>query len=135
MKENTNKHCSKLTSVGRGVAKDSRLDAHNVPHGRDACVSLVGEQIDIVVLVAHDNVVLERSVLHRDLDDVASNCGNGNRAGSKTRLDMTIPCTSIVSNFYLVLTETPSTVLCVFLRKFEVKMMMEIRTYSCRPSH
>lgn len=53
----------RLTSIGRGVAENARLDAHNVPHSRNAGIGLVGEQVDIVVLVSHNNVMLESSVL------------------------------------------------------------------------
>ena len=94
------------------MAENARLDAHNVPHGRNTGISLVGEQVDIVVLVSHHNVMLKSSVLDRDLDDIAADRSDRDGAGSKTRFDMADEFVSIAINF---------------IPSFSL-------TYSCRPN-
>ena len=53
--------------VGR-VREDVEGEAHDVARDGDGGVLLVGEDVDVVVLVAEDQVVLERAVRHADLD-------------------------------------------------------------------
>lgn len=57
--------------VGVGVAaEDAAGDAHDVALHRDGVVGLVGEDVDVVVPVPHEEVVLQSAVRHRDLDHV-----------------------------------------------------------------
>lgn len=46
------------------MAENARLDAHNVSHGRNAGIGLVGKQVDVVVLVSHHNIMFKSSVLN-----------------------------------------------------------------------
>lgn len=85
--------------IGIGVAaEDAGRDAHDVPLHRDGVVGLVGEDVDVVVAVPHEQVVLQGAVRDRDLDHVgAAELLDRHRAGAQPRLHVAVlPVVAVV---------------------------------------
>lgn len=56
--------------VRSGVREDVRRETDNVAQYSDGVVRLIGEEIDIGIAIAEEQVVLERAVDDSDLDNV-----------------------------------------------------------------